>query len=562
MTKTLPAKLADLDPTGKRPTRIRYVVVALATLMSFLLYLDRFCLSFVERYIKEDVGLSGAEIAWLVSAFFWSYALAQVPAGWLSDRFGARLMLSLYILLWSLFTGLMGVLAVLAALVIFRLGCGLAQAGAYPTSGSILSRWVPFSGRGQASSLIALGGRIGGALAPVFTAYLLLALLPADASSLLRQEDLLNTARLREQLATQDESARARLSAILRQSMPAGALDSAVGNDALLLDGLNAAVGERGLYARIDPSEFELEREGRALADMPAEKLSPSQVERRNRLLLEAAYPESIRKLYGLSWRRVMVVYGVAGLLVALAFWLWYRDRPQEHPACNEAEVALIEGSRPANVTSPHGKVGGLPLADMLRSRSLWCSSVSQFGTNFGWIFLLTWLPRYLDEVHQVPVVARGWMTSVPPLIGIAGMFCGGWLTDRLVRSIGLRWGRGLPMAVTRFTAMAAYLVCIQLQSPWAIVGVLAVVAFSVDLGTPALWAFMQDAGGRNVGSVLGWGNMWGNMGAAVAIRVLAWIAGASGWNDVFLTCAAAFFVSGVSALFVDATVPISRRDE
>lgn len=171
MTHAPPAEMELPDPKAKPATHVRYVVVALATLMSFLLYMDRFCLSFAERYIKEDLSLSNAQIAWLVSAFFWSYALAQVPSGWLSDRYGARLMLSLYILFWSLFTGLMGVLVVLAALVLFRLGCGLAQAGAYPTSGSILSRWAPFTERGRSSSIIALGGRVGGALAPVLTAY-------------------------------------------------------------------------------------------------------------------------------------------------------------------------------------------------------------------------------------------------------------------------------------------------------------------------------------------------------------------------------------------------------
>src|SRR5262245_48752 len=91
-----------------RPTHVRHRVVALATLMAVFLYLDRFCLSFVERFIKEDLDLSNVEMSWLLSAFFWAYALGQVPSGWLSDRYGARIMLALYILAWSLFTGWMG----------------------------------------------------------------------------------------------------------------------------------------------------------------------------------------------------------------------------------------------------------------------------------------------------------------------------------------------------------------------------------------------------------------------------------------------------------------------
>jgi ACS family glucarate transporter-like MFS transporter len=434
----------------QRSTHVRYVIVALATLMSFLLYLDRFCLSIVERYIKDDLQLSNTQVSLLMSAFFLSYALAQVPAGWMSDRLGARLMLSLYILLWSLFTGLMGVMAALAGLVTLRLLCGVAQAGAYPTSGSILSKWAAFRERGWFSSFIALGGRVGGSLAPVLTAYLMLAFLP-------------------------------------------------VGTD-------------------------------------PAEQ------------------PE--------AWRPVMLVYGAAGVLLAGAFWHFYRDRPREHPACNAAEIDLIESDRPAGITAPHGKVGGLPLTYLIRNRSLWCSSVSQFGTNFGWVFLLTWLPRYLIEVHDVPLIYRGWMTAVPTSVGIAGMFCGGWLTDRLVRSLGLRWGRRLPMSLTRFSAMAAYLMCLVLNEPWLLVAAFAVVSFSVDLGTASIWAFKQDVGGRHVGSVLGWGNMWGNIGAALSPYVLNVLAESQGWNVVFLACAAAFFISGIAAFGVDATSPIVPPDK
>ena len=68
----------------------------------------------------------------LLSAFFWAYALFQLPAGRLGDRYGARLVLSAYLFLWSLRTGLMGAVSGFAALLALRLGCGLFEAGAYP----------------------------------------------------------------------------------------------------------------------------------------------------------------------------------------------------------------------------------------------------------------------------------------------------------------------------------------------------------------------------------------------------------------------------------------------
>jgi nitrate/nitrite transporter NarK len=252
----------------------------------------------------------------------------------------------------------------------------------------------------------------------------------------------------------------------------------------------------------------------------------------------------------------VLLVYGAAGLLVAAVFWLIVRDRPEEHPGCNAAEVHLIEAGRPA-IPAATASHEGLPLRAILRSRSLWLISAAQFGTNIGWVFLLTWLPRYLADVHHVPVVERGWMAGLPLLVGMSGQLGGGWLTDRLTRAVGLRWGRCLPMALSRFVAMAAFALCPLLRLPWLVTAALAVVALATDLGTPATWAYCQDVGGRQVGAVLGWGNMWGNLGAALSPLLLNFVIGRWGWDAMFLACAAAFLFSGVTALGVDATAAV-----
>ena len=62
------------------PSYVRFLVIGAAAMMSVLLYLDRFCLSTAETYIKQDVGVTDTEIGWLMSAFFWTYALCQVPS--------------------------------------------------------------------------------------------------------------------------------------------------------------------------------------------------------------------------------------------------------------------------------------------------------------------------------------------------------------------------------------------------------------------------------------------------------------------------------------------------
>lgn len=532
-----------------RPTHVRYEVVGLATLMAVLLYLDRFCLSLIEGFVREDLGLDKTQAGILFSVFFWAYALGQVPSGWLSDRFGARMMLALYIVGWSVFTGLMGLAQGFVAILLFRFGCGLTQAGAYPTSAALISKWMPFAARGRASGIVSTGGRIGGALAPILTGLLLVAFVPLRVPSLLGENDLLDADAIRERLTAPKKEPADQVAAFINSIAPAASQTD-------LLQQLNDVLRRPEFYERVRLEDFKLPNEAWRLARVPGGELSEAQVTRRNRLLLEAAFPGAIRQVYGQGWRPTVLIYGIAGLVVAAWFWLRVRDRPEAHPGVSPAEIAVIESARPATATSARGRAGTLPLRAILENRSLWCSAFSQFGTNFGWIFLTMFVPRYLEEAHRVPVVERGWMASLPILVGMAGMLTGGWLTDRLTRALGLRWGRRLPMCATRFVAMGAYIACLYLDTAWTVTIAFCVVAVATDLGTASVWAFKQDIGGRYVGAVLGWGNMWGNFGAAVAPLVLTPII-AQGWNWCFAACATAFAVAGIAALGVDATKPL-----
>src|SRR5688572_31755862 len=111
---TNPPPPTDVRPTpggeGARPTNIRRQIIAVSMLMAFILYLDRICMGEIVKSasFNQDLGLTKGEIGDVLSVFFLAYALLQVPAGWASDRFGARAMLTTYIILWSGFTILTG----------------------------------------------------------------------------------------------------------------------------------------------------------------------------------------------------------------------------------------------------------------------------------------------------------------------------------------------------------------------------------------------------------------------------------------------------------------------
>lgn len=116
-------------------TRMRYLMILLATLVAVLLYLDRICISTAGASVAKDLGITRDQLNHLLGAFFWSYALGQLPAGWLGDRYGARWMLGLFIVLWSLSTGLLGFATTLAGVWWLRMSCGLFEA--------VLIHWRP-----------------------------------------------------------------------------------------------------------------------------------------------------------------------------------------------------------------------------------------------------------------------------------------------------------------------------------------------------------------------------------------------------------------------------------
>jgi ACS family glucarate transporter-like MFS transporter len=268
------------------------------------------------------------------------------------------------------------------------------------------------------------------------------------------------------------------------------------------------------------------------------------------------------------------MIYGAIGVLLAGVFWLFYRDSPGVHFLTNAAEVELI-ASHERDAQSSHTPVPEIITA-ILRSPGLWAAAIVQFGTNFVWIFLSNELPTYLQRVHELPNITRGLMTTCTFFVSLPMLLVGGWWTDWMTKRHGPRFGRCFPLASTRFIGAAAMLACYFLDAPWPIVIALCVFAMASDAGLPAIWAYNLDVGGRNVGLILGWGNMIGNLGAAVSALAFGSILKQhvvvdsapsaeqwqAGYGAVFLAGAGVFAFIGVVSLWIDATKKIAAEPE
>ena len=152
-------------PVGDKPTRVRWLIFALACGSSFVLYLHRYSWGFIKADIRDEFGWSEVQLGWLDSLFTVSYGVGQIPSGILCDWFGPHGLLGSIILAWSLSMGLVALAGGYTTMVLARLMFGAGQAGCYPTLTKISKLWFPMSVRTSVQGWIAtFFGRGGGAV--------------------------------------------------------------------------------------------------------------------------------------------------------------------------------------------------------------------------------------------------------------------------------------------------------------------------------------------------------------------------------------------------------------
>jgi MFS transporter, ACS family, D-galactonate transporter len=166
--------MADLILT-KQPARSRTLVgvLVLLGLSAFLSYIDRSNLSIAAPQLKIELGLSATQLGVLFSAFFWTYACLQIPAGWVVDRLEVKWVFASGFLIWSVATAITGALHTFAALLVARVVLGVGESVAFPSYSKILANHFPVERRGVANSSVAAGLCFGASFGMLFGAMLI-----------------------------------------------------------------------------------------------------------------------------------------------------------------------------------------------------------------------------------------------------------------------------------------------------------------------------------------------------------------------------------------------------
>src|SRR3954453_7576531 len=165
--------IASVSSAGSpRPSRARYYVLGLSFIVGLVMFLDRACMGTATPMIMREFGLDKITMGGSVSAFNLTYALFQIPGGWLADRFGSRIVLAGAITWWSLFTAGTGAAFSAWSLAIMRALFGMGEAAAWPAAARSLLRWLPVQQRAFGQGFQHSGARLGAAFTPTLGALL------------------------------------------------------------------------------------------------------------------------------------------------------------------------------------------------------------------------------------------------------------------------------------------------------------------------------------------------------------------------------------------------------
>ena len=293
----------------KKIKNLRYWVLLWLLAAGVLNYMDRTSVSIAAPYMIEELGLTRTDIGLMGAIFSWTYAVCQLPAGYLIDKLGARRMYFIAVGMWSIATALMAVGQSMLHFLTFRFLLGVGESPNSPNCSKLATEWFPREERGQAAGIWDSGSKWGSAIAPPILTVLALTW----------------------------------------------------------------------------------------------------------------------------GWRVMFLVVGLAGIVLAAAFWAWYRSPEQAKSLSDEEYRHIIAGRDDASKPAAH-----LPWLSFFVHPQTWGMMLGFFSSIWIWNIFITFLPLFLQDTLGVSLANTGWAAAIPYLAAAIGAIYAGRVTLMLVRRSGM----------------------------------------------------------------------------------------------------------------------------
>lgn len=382
-----------------RPTRSRFSVLIMLFVVTAINYMDRANLSVAGSHIQGEFALSPTQLGLLFSMFTWFYAMSQIPVGYLLDRIGSRWLYGSAIVLWSVFTLMMGfashhLFTTATASFMMLLACralvGMAEAPSFPSNTKIIATWFPDHERARATATYSSAQYIG---------------------------------------------------------------------LALLTPALSFIVSKWG-------------------------------------------------------WEMSFYISGIVGIVFGIYWLMTYRD-PQHSKTVNQAELEIIrKGGGYGSASQQAGsRVNWQSVRYILRQRTTWGLFIAQFAASSTLYFFLTWFIVYLEKGLHLSIDKAGIGAMFPYLMAMAGVLCGGTLSDLLLkRGHSRTFSRKLPVMAGMLLTCSIALVNFFQDQPVIAIGILSV-AFFANAFSNLGWVVCSDVIPRHlIGTIGGFLNIFGNL--------------------------------------------------
>ncbi|WP_281989556.1 MFS transporter [Aquimarina aggregata] len=242
------------------------------------------------------------------------------------------------------------------------------------------------------------------------------------------------------------------------------------------------------------------------------------------------------------GWRTTFYILGFVGLFWALAWFLFFRDNPEEHKNISQAEKEFIIATRQEQKISKD--VEKINFKKLLKSKNMWLAMGQYFCSNFTFFFALTWLFPHIKSKYQLETIEAGFYTAVPLIFGAFGNWFSGWLIDRIFKKGKWDRSRMLPASLGFAFAAIGLVGSIYMHTAIGAILFLSLAIFGADMTLPPSWAFCVDIGKQHSGAISGTMNMAGNIGAFITALLFPYLLVWTGSNKLF------FIVGGVLNIF------------
>lgn len=243
------------------------------------------------------------------------------------------------------------------------------------------------------------------------------------------------------------------------------------------------------------------------------------------------------------GWRSTFLILGVIGILWAVLWYVWFRNKPEEHKGISEEEKNYIIAHRQKE--AENGSTG-IKLSTMLKSGNMQLAMFQYFCSNFTFFFTLTWLFPHLQTKYNLGIVEAGFYASAPLIGGAFGNWFSGLLVDVIYRRGSWKMSRRIP-AITGFLLVAAGLLgSLGMETVNGAIIFLTIAIFGADMTLSPSWSFCVDIGRQNSGAVSGTMNTAGNLGSFLTALAFPYLQSWTGSEEPFFYTGAALAVMAI----------------